>query len=143
MGAMRFPLIVPIFGCFLAFASLATAEEGPTWALGIEVPEEVGKDYELASGARFHLEVVDNQFYAVFIDENRFAVEPEAREIILRGEEARNTTNDFNLVLSKQGATPFLTHPRHVYPPYDFWITVVVPHDEAETEVLPRERFLQ
>lgn len=128
--------------CLLLLAAGGLPAEGPDWRLGVEVPAEPGSDYVLDSGERFYLEIVDRQFSAVFFDGERLAVEPPVDGLILRGEEARNTTNDFNLALSAAGG-PFLAHPRHFYPPYDYWFAVVILREGQATEVLPRSRFTQ
>lgn len=128
----------------LGWGTVFGAEEAPEpWALGVEVPEDVGVDVPLKSGNMLHLEVVDKQFSAVFIDAERKIVEPEAKRLILRGEEAQNKTSEINLVLKLSDAVT-LSHPRRLFPPYDYWLIALLGDGPGEySEKLARFRFTQ
>ena len=110
--------------------------------LGEALPGGVGQDWTLPDGQVVNLQIVANQFHLVFLDQERVIVKPTVAKVIIRGEETRNKTQKLQVTLSA-GSGASLSHPRKVYPPYDYWLQLVVPADEAsgEWKSLARRRF--
>ncbi len=114
------------------------------FTLGTTVEESPGLDWTLPEGSLLHLRVIDLQFVAVFLDEERKIIEPTHDTVILQGEETHNRTNRVHRVL-RRGDGPFLQNPRRHSAPHDFWLRIVIPaeKDGNDVTVLPRQRFTQ
>jgi hypothetical protein len=138
------PFIRLLFGLLLAGALSAESPELDL-SLGAEMDNAHGLDWVLPDGGTVHLRIIDRQFHLFFLDEERKIVEPLVPSVILRGEEARNKTNEVVRLL-RRGRGPFLVHPRHHFPPHDYWLRLVIPDasgEEGANETLPRKRFRQ
>lgn len=124
----------------LVAGALGAAEEKP--ALGVKVGEGVGHDWVLPNGQLVNLQIIANQFHLLFLDADRWVIEPTVEKVIVRGEEARNKTNELNLVLRK-GSGASLMHVRTFFAPFDYWLRLLVPSEEAADEwvSLTRVRF--
>ena len=123
---------------WLAVATLGASTEFSA-ELGAIVDDASGMDWTLPGGETLHLRILDDRFQAFFLNEAREIIEPTLEKVILRGEETRNKTNEFNLPLRRAGLS--LSHPRRFYPPYDYWVIGLVPHEGKDSTVLPRQRF--
>lgn len=129
----------------------ASAKEEFTWQVDQEVPESPGKDFTLPTGERCYVAIENNQLKLIFFeakeadDEHparpRVSIAPPYKKVILRGDEARNKTNQFFWAL--EGSTDVLTFPRQLYPPHDYFVTLVVPREGKDALVAPRTRFTQ
>lgn len=112
--------------------------------LGALVEEGVGQDWVLADGQVANLQIIESQFHLFFLDQERLIVTPPVEKAIVRGEGARNRTNRINVIL-RVDSGPALTHPRNLFPPYDYWLLLLIPSEEIgeEWESLSRVRFRQ
>ena len=129
----------------LLVSGLSAQDEDLDLSLGSTIDNSVGMDWTLADGQLVHLRLVNHQFCFFFLDAERKIVEPVYSRVILRGEETRNKTNELLYTLSR-GSGPYLTHPRMHYPPYDYWLMIIIPSDLVEGDdaiVLSRGRFRQ
>lgn len=126
----------------LADGARAETPAGFEFELGAKVDESAGTDWEMPDGGTLHLRVIDLNFVAVFLDEERVLIEPPVDSCILQGEETHNRTRNLHLVLQR-GDGPLLTHPRFIPAPHDFWLRIVIPKEEKEPTLLPRQRFTQ
>lgn len=127
------------------------AEVPFTWEVDQDVPTEPGRDFVLPTGERCYVAIENNQLKLIFFESQeedeehpvreRVAIEPPYPSVILRGEEARNKTNNLFWSLDRSGDV--LTFPRQLYPPYDYWLTLVVPREGKDAIVVPRSRFTQ
>jgi hypothetical protein len=153
--ARKLPLNMPTFrprlfvACALALLFLAPlgllATPSLDLTIGSPVDDAVGADWTLPDGTLLHLRILDNRLHLLFLDEERNIVEPTHGRLILRGEMTSNKTRELFFPM-RGGEGPFLTHPRLLYPPVDYWLRVVIPNAETEEEgavVLPRQRFRQ
>ena len=130
--------------CFLFVLGVVAdlSAEPVVLEIGAEVSETGGEDWTLPDGQLVQLRIIEKQFHLLFLDEDRLLIEPAVKKVILRGEEARNQTNNINIVL-KPGSDNTLTHVRKVYPPYDYWLMLLIPDPEKSGEwtSLQRRRF--
>lgn len=136
---MRAWITISLIGAVWAAAAFGAE---PSWAVGNEVPDKPGSDFTLSTGETFYLEIIDNKFHAVFIDEERIAVMPPVPRLILQERGAHPRLDDFTLALTPNGG-PVYSHPRIFPPPHDFWFVIVIPRENGDPETLPRTRFRQ
>lgn len=141
----RFPTLISLF-VFLLGVSFAVAEDAELdLSLGAVIDNSVGIDWPLEDGKLAHLRIIDQCFHLFFLDSERKIIEPLFATAILRGEETRDKSAKVVRQLTR-GSGPFLQHPRHNYPPYDFWLSLVIPGasgDEGNFTTLSRQRFRQ
>lgn len=141
---IRCTLVNVVQWAALGAIAAGALQAAPAWVLGEAVPSVPGADIELADGERLYVEVVEDQFFAVFIDGERRAKHPVRPRVVLNGEGFTPRHKDFNLLLTPDADGFILTHPRVFPPPHDFWLTLVVPQtDSADPQVVPRQRFRQ
>lgn len=130
-------------------AAQATAEAPPfTWSLDEVAPEEPGSDFLLPDGSRFYLEVVNQNYRAIFFQtepdaegRERVTIPPPHSTLILRGEETANRRQKFHHALTSNGT--YLTSPRLINPPHDIYVVVVAPEEDGPGLVVPHRRFIQ
>ncbi len=111
---------------------------------GEKLPE-MGLYFDRSPGNRVNLRIVEKKFRLYFVDTQNKVVPPEynsalvhAANVIRKEREGR-----FALRLSSDGQ--YLTSPRVVLPPIDYWIRITLRNaaDPTRKEALPRARLRQ
>ncbi len=116
----------------------------PEWLESEVVPSAPGRDFKSPGGHTIYIEIFDNRFYAVFLDEERGIKDSAVPWIVLRGHPREFPTETFNVQLSR-GSGGVYTLDRLFFPLHDFWMSIVIPVDiqKDEFDVVPPSRFLQ
>ncbi len=103
-----------------------------------------GHDFQTPDGT-MNLRVVDNRFHAYFVDEERLLVEPPYLRVVLFTEEMRRVDRRDRLVLEPGPGGVYMTNPRIIPPPHDFWLRMVLvkSEDQEEHDSVARTLFRQ
>ena len=115
------------------------------FAVGLgEELDGFGQDFQSPEGT-MNLRVVDNRFRAYFIDEERLIVEPPYIRVVLFTEEMRRVDRRDRLVLEPASDSVYLTNPRIIPPPHDFWVRMVLvqSEDDEAHDTVARTLFRQ
>lgn len=123
-------------------ALLSLAQNLHALAIGDELPEQ-GVYWKVAEGM-LNLRVEDKNFYLYLVDKDNKILKIDAEIAIVRyeGVKKKNQDDTIKLEVSEDGL--YLTSPRFVKPPHDYWVRVTLdPTDETKKKVLQRVRLNQ
>ena len=95
----------------------------------------------LDDGTFLNLRIHNRQWTVLHVDAAGNIREPGEPVVIVRATAVRDNDTTQRVRLSSVGA--YMTSPRKVYPPYNHWVIVVLPREEGDAVVFPRQRFTQ
>jgi len=127
-----------VMGTVLLWALSALALSAAVFQLEQEI-EPTGLTYPQADGTTLNLRLVEQQWHLLRLDAEDKVVPINEDRAIIRIVHFRDREEDYRILLRPEGAS--LTSPRRVFAPFDYWVTLILPRDEAESVVLGRKRF--
>jgi len=92
-----------------------------------------------------NLRIVEGNFRIYFVDKDQNIVRPFFKKARLDVELFRNKTHEYSLYLKLSENGSYLTSIRHTYPPYRFWVRLVLldKSNLGNSLVFSRTQFIQ
>ncbi len=119
----------------LGFWATANAE-----SVGEKMEEELGAyiamPAKLGGQGQINVRVIDNQMQVYFLDKEGLVIDPVVDKLYVRWENIRNRTEDGYLPMSPSSEGPYLDNARKLYPPYHFRITLIIPQEMEEDNIV-------
>lgn len=97
--------------------------------LYLDVPESIGE-------GQLNIRIVENQMLVYFLDKEGLLTDPPLSKLYVRWENVRNRTEDGYLSMSAASDGPYLTNPRKLFPPYHYRLTLIIPQEDKEDNLV-------
>ena len=131
--------LMVVIGLLLpVIASHAEEDEG-------EKLPEMGLYFDRSAGNKVNLRIVEKKFRLYFVDNENKILPPEYDSALVHAENVIRKEREGRFILRLSSDGQYLTSPRVVLPPIDYWIRVTLRNaaDVARKEALPRARLRQ